>query len=196
MAYDEMLASRVRPLLACVPGTIEKKMFGGLAFLVNGNMSVGIHGAELIVRIDPAQTDAARGASVYTLSDKGSDALAEAIASRENSADAVNGVALADKGAVVTSILVDLARRATNNVSVQFADTLQDGLEEQEVRFRGEFHHFAAFAVLKAPDVPSVLLETGYVTNKSDAERLFSSDGRRRMARGIARAIERHLTGK
>jgi N-acetylmuramoyl-L-alanine amidase len=63
------------------------------------------------------------------------------------------------------------------------------------VGFRGEFHHFAAFAVLKAPDVPSVLLETGYVTNKSDAERLFSSDGRRRMARGIARAIERHLTG-
>ncbi|MDH5540288.1 MAG: TfoX/Sxy family protein [Rhizobacter sp.] len=59
MAYDEMLASRVRPLLAGVPGTIEKKMFGGLAFLVNGNMSVGIHGAELIVRIDPAQTDAA-----------------------------------------------------------------------------------------------------------------------------------------
>ena len=92
--------------------------------------------------------------------------------------------------------MVDLARRATGNVSVQFADMMQDALEEQEIGFRGEFHHFAAFAVLKAPDVPSVLLETGYVTNKDDAQRLISEDGRRRMARGIARAIEKHLTGK
>jgi N-acetylmuramoyl-L-alanine amidase len=73
---------------------------------------------------------------------------------------------------------------------------LQDALEKEEVGFRGKFHHFAAFAVLKAPDVPSVLLETGYVTNKDDAERLASDDGRKRLARGIARAIERHLTGQ
>ena len=59
MAYDETLAQRAKPLLAGVPGVAEKKMFGGLAFLVNGNMSVGVHGTELIVRIDPAQTDAA-----------------------------------------------------------------------------------------------------------------------------------------
>jgi TfoX/Sxy family transcriptional regulator of competence genes len=59
MAFDEALAMRIRPLLAKTRGVVEKKMFGGLAFLINGNMSVGIRGAELIVRIDPAGTDEA-----------------------------------------------------------------------------------------------------------------------------------------
>jgi hypothetical protein len=59
VAYDEKLAGRVRELLGKRKGIAEKKMFGGLAFLLNGNMSVGLHGAELIVRIDPGKTDAA-----------------------------------------------------------------------------------------------------------------------------------------
>jgi len=59
MAYDEKLADRVRKQLAKRKGIAEKKMFGGLAFLVNGNMSVGLHGGELIVRLDPGETDAA-----------------------------------------------------------------------------------------------------------------------------------------
>ena len=59
MAFDEALADRVRPLLAGVSGVAEKKMFGGLAFLVQGYMSVGIHGYELIVRIKPSETDGA-----------------------------------------------------------------------------------------------------------------------------------------
>jgi N-acetylmuramoyl-L-alanine amidase len=154
--------------------------------------------ADLFISIhaDSAPNDQARGASVYTLSAVASDAIAERLAARENKADIIGGVNLGVEAPEVGEIMVDLARRATNNVSVQFAELLQNGLEEQDIGFRGEFHHFAAFAVLKAPDVPSVLLETGYVTNKADAERLFSDDGRQRMARGIARAIERHLTGK
>jgi N-acetylmuramoyl-L-alanine amidase len=96
----------------------------------------------------------------------------------------------------VGEIMVDLVRRATGNVSVQFAEVLQKALEKETVGFRGQFHHFAAFAVLKAPDVPSVLLETGYLTNRDDADRLLSDDGQRRLARGIALAIERHLTGQ
>jgi TfoX/Sxy family transcriptional regulator of competence genes len=59
MPFDEALANRVRKTLAGVSGIAEKKMFGGLAFLVQGNMSVGIHGSELIVRIEPSETDAA-----------------------------------------------------------------------------------------------------------------------------------------
>jgi TfoX/Sxy family transcriptional regulator of competence genes len=59
MAFDENLASRVRPLLTGGAGVVEKKMFGGLAFLINGNMSVGIHGCELIVRIEPGATESA-----------------------------------------------------------------------------------------------------------------------------------------
>ena len=59
MAFDETLAARLRPLLAGTDGLVEKKMFGGLAFLVHGNMSVGVHGSELIVRIDPSETEEA-----------------------------------------------------------------------------------------------------------------------------------------
>ena len=154
--------------------------------------------ADLFISIhaDSAPNDQARGASVYTLSAVASDAIAERLAARENKADIIGGVNLGVEAPEVGEIMVDLARRATNNVSVQFAESLQDALERQDINFRGEFHHFAAFVVLKAPDVPSVLLETGYVTNRQDAERLFSDEGRRQMARGIARAIERHLTGK
>jgi N-acetylmuramoyl-L-alanine amidase len=154
--------------------------------------------ADLFISIhaDSAPNDQAKGASVYTLSAVASDAIAERLAARENKADIIGGVNLGVEAPEVGEIMVDLVRRATGNVSVQFAETLQAALEEQEVNFRGEFHHFAAFAVLKAPDVPSVLLETGYVTNRQDSERLFSDAGRRQVAKGIARAIERHLTGK
>jgi N-acetylmuramoyl-L-alanine amidase len=154
--------------------------------------------ADLFVSIhaDSAANDKAQGASVYTLSAVASDAIAERLAARENKADIIGGVNLGVEAPEVGEIMVDLARRATGNVSVQFAETLQDALEREAVNFRGEFHHFAAFAVLKAPDVPSVLLETGYLTNKDDAERLFSSSGRRAVARGLANAIERHLVGQ
>ncbi len=154
--------------------------------------------ADLFISIhaDSAPNDQARGASVYTLSAVASDAIAERLAARENKADIIGGVNLGVEAPEVGEIMVDLARRATNNVSVQFADTLQAALEDQDINFRGEFHHFAAFAVLKAPDMPSVLLESGYVSNRQDSERLFSEAGRRQVARGIARAIERHLTGK
>lgn len=154
--------------------------------------------ADLFISIhaDSAPNEQARGASVYTLSAVASDAIAERLAARENKADIIGGINLAAEAPEVGDIMVDLARRATGNVSVQFADTLQQALERENVRFRGQFHHFAAFAVLKAPDVPSVLLETGYLSNADDAGTLFSDDGRQRIARGIARAIERHLAGQ
>ncbi len=154
--------------------------------------------ADLFISIhaDSAPNDQARGASVYTLSAVASDAIAERLAARENKSDIIGGVNLGVEAPEVGEIMVDLVRRATGNVSVEFADRLQTALEEQDVNFRGQFHHFAAFAVLKAPDVPSVLLESGYLTNRDDAERLFSAAGRSKVARGIALAVERHLTGK
>jgi len=154
--------------------------------------------ADLFISIhaDSAPNELARGASVYTLSAVASDAIAARLAARENKADIIGGVNLGVEAPEVGEIMVDLVRRATGNVSSIFAEALQNDLEREGVNFRGQFHHFAAFAVLKAPDVPSVLLETGYVTNKDDAERLFSGNGRKRLAKGIARAIERHLTGR
>jgi TfoX/Sxy family transcriptional regulator of competence genes len=70
MAFDEELAERVRPLVTGLPGMVEKRMFGGVAFLVHGNMSVGIHRDDLIVRLDPSESDAAleeRGTRVFDL---------------------------------------------------------------------------------------------------------------------------------
>jgi N-acetylmuramoyl-L-alanine amidase len=152
--------------------------------------------ADLFVSIhaDSAPNVDARGASVYTVSAVASDAVAARLAARENKADIIGGVNLGLEAPEVGDIMIDLSRRATSNVSVAFAEILQDELSSR-IKFRGEFHHFAGFYVLKAPDVPSVLLETGYVTNADDAEILFSGAGRKRIAAGIAAAIERHLLG-
>ena len=152
--------------------------------------------ADLFISIhaDAAGNAQARGASVYTLSSVASDAVAARLAARENKADIIGGVNLGVEAPDVGDIMIDLSRRATGNVSVAFAEILQDELSSR-MPFRGEFHHFAGFYVLKAPDVPSVLLETGYVTNSDDADFLFSDSGRRKVAEGIARAVERHLLG-
>ncbi len=150
--------------------------------------------ADLFVSIhaDSAPNAGARGASVYTLSATASDAVAARLAARENKADIIAGVDIAREAPEVGDILIDLEQRQTMNVAVAFAETLQDELASR-IGFRGEFHHFAGFLVLKAADIPSVLLETGYVTNDDDARLLFSKAGQRRIGEGIARAIEAHL---
>lgn len=150
--------------------------------------------ADLFVSVhaDSAPNAGARGASVYTLSATASDAVAARLAARENKADIIAGVDIAREAPEVGDILIDLEQRQTMNVAVAFAETLQDELASR-IGFRGEFHHFAGFLVLKAADIPSVLLETGYVTNDDDAKLLFSEAGQRRIGEGIARAVEAHL---
>lgn len=152
--------------------------------------------ADLFISIhaDSAPNRDARGASVYTLSAVASDAVAARLAARENKADIIGGVNLGLEAPEVGDIMIDLSRRATGNVSVAFAEILQQELASR-IKFRGEFHHFAGFLVLKAPDVPSVLLETGYLSNPADSELLFADTGRTKIAEGIAAAIERHLLG-
>lgn len=150
--------------------------------------------ADLFISIhaDSAPNLLARGASVYTLSETASDAVAARLAARENQADIIAGVNLGVEAPGVGDIMIDLARRDTLNQSVAFAETLQRALESR-IGFRGEFHHFAGFYVLKAPDVPSVLLETGYVSNVDDARLLFSAEGQAAIAQGIAAAVETFL---
>lgn len=131
----------------------------------------------------------ASGASVYTLSEKGSSEAADRIAARENAADIVNGVNLGKQSDTVSTILVDLSQRETQALSEQFANLL---LREGSGRlpFRDRSEQSAAFAVLKAPDLPSVLFETGYISNSSDAARLASAEGRATFAEVTARAIQ------
>jgi N-acetylmuramoyl-L-alanine amidase len=151
-------------------------------------------GADLFVSIhcDSAPNAAARGASIYTLSDVSSDRVAAALAARENKADVINGVDLSRETDDVSSILIDLARRETMNVSSGFATAVERELSPV-IGLKPNFHKFAGLMVLKAPDVPSVLLETGYISNDDDLALLTSREYRAKLATGLRRAIEAHF---
>jgi len=151
--------------------------------------------ADLFISIhcDSSPTGAsAHGATVYTLSEVASDKVAARIAAQENKSDVINGVDLGAENSDVSSILVDLTQRETMNVSSSFAALLQREMSTA-IPFTSNFHRFAGFRVLKAPDTPSVLLETGYVTNPADARFLFSREGQRKIADGVRRAVEAHF---
>ncbi|MCB1885832.1 MAG: N-acetylmuramoyl-L-alanine amidase [Geminicoccaceae bacterium] len=133
-----------------------------------------------------------RGASVYTLSEDVSDAEAAKLASKENKADIIVGADLTDEDPLVTEILIDLVRRDTNNRSIDFADQLIKRLQGV-TRLVRHSRRFAGFAVLKAPDMPSVLLELGYLSNAEDAKNLTSPAYRSKLAAVIAAAIGRYF---
>lgn len=148
-------------------------------------------GADLFVSVhaDAAQTDTARGATIYTLSDKASDSVAEALAARENRADAVNGVRLAGQGKAVSSILVDLARREMRESSQRFGElVVREG--ESAIAFHEQPRREAAFIVLKSLDLPSALIEAGYISNPEDARAMGNAEWRAVFAGTVARAIE------
>jgi N-acetylmuramoyl-L-alanine amidase len=137
---------------------------------------------------DSNATAGHRGATVYTLSENASDAEAEALAAKENKADLIAGVDLTNENQMVTSILIDLAQRETKNQSVRLADYMVQELANGTLLNRNT-HRFAGFAVLKAPDVPSILLELGYLSNKQDEKLLKTKAYRRKMAKAILEAI-------
>lgn len=153
-------------------------------------------GADLFISIhaDSSQevSTGAAGATIYTLSEMGSSEVAERMAARENAADMIDGVRLAAQDDAVGAILVDLSQRETQARSEQFAGLLfREG--RGELPFKVSENQSAAFAVLKAPDVPSVLFESGYINNPDDAARLGSPGGRQTIAEVTARAIRAHF---
>lgn len=137
----------------------------------------------------PRREGDAQGATIYTLSDKASDAEAERLADMENKADAIGGVNLTEEPAEVADILIDLAQRETRTFSNRFARLLM-GEMKTTVRMHKHPLKSAGFKVLKAPDVPSVLIELGYVSNKGDLEHLVSEDWRSRTVGSMAQAID------
>jgi N-acetylmuramoyl-L-alanine amidase len=134
----------------------------------------------------------AQGATIYTLSDKASDSEAERLADTENKSDAIGGVSLADEPTEVADILIDLVQRETKTFSNRFARTLM-GEMKTTVRMQKHPLKSAGFRVLKAPDVPSVLVELGYVSNKGDLEHLVSENWRNRTVGSMAQAIDAFL---
>ena len=130
----------------------------------------------------------ARGATVYTLSDKASDQLSEELAEVENMSDVIAGVELDEEPTEVTDILLDLAKRETRSFSSYFAKTLVTELKSA-VRLIKNPHRSAGFRVLKAHDVPSVLVELGYLSNEHDEKLLITEEWRERMANAMSEAI-------
>jgi N-acetylmuramoyl-L-alanine amidase len=140
----------------------------------------------------PRREGDAQGATIYTLSDKASDAEAERLAETENKADAIGGVNLTEEPTEVADILIELAQRETRTFSNRFARLLM-GEMKTTVRMHKHPLKSAGFKVLKAPDVPSVLVELGYVSNKGDLELLVSENWRNRTAGAMAQAIDAFL---
>ncbi len=135
----------------------------------------------------------AQGATVYTLSERPSDAKAAQLAESENQSDLIAGLDLSSEPKDVAGILVDLARRETKTFSQQFAKSLVGQLK-RAARLHQSPIRSAGFVVLKAPDVPSVLVELGYVTNKADLQSLISAEWRDRTADSIVQAIDKFFS--
>lgn len=154
----------------------------GIARKLKADLFISIH-------CDSVGTGDASGASVYTLSEVASDKEAAKLASRENKADIIGGIDLGGENADVSSILIDLTQRETMNASAAFARLL--GREAAPlIPLRPNFHKMASLMVLKAPDMPSILFETGYISNPNDAAFLDSAEGRTRIATSVLRAVE------
>ena len=148
-------------------------------------------GADLFISIhadSAAEESGASGASIYTLSAKASSQAAARFAARENNADRVNGVAVEGQSQAVNAILVELSQRRVQEQSAEFASLIvREG--EGTLVFHPQERRSAALAVLRAPDVPAVLYESGFITNPEDAARLTTEEGRERFAEIMARAI-------
>jgi len=149
-------------------------------------------GADLFISLhaDSIQTPAIRGLSVYTLSEKASDREAAELADSENKADLIAGVDLSKETPEVSNILIDLAQRETMNESARFAAFLVGELGQQTELLRNT-HRFAGFRVLKGPDVPSVLLEMGFLSNREDERALLAKAYRAKLGAAMVRAVDR-----
>ncbi|MGI8724315.1 MAG: N-acetylmuramoyl-L-alanine amidase [Methyloceanibacter sp.] len=142
----------------------------------------------------PKHPDLARGATLYTLSEQASDDEAKELAAKENFSDAIAGVELQDESdEVVANILLDLARRETQNRSVVFARSMVGELHEGRAGLHSKAMKSAGFRVLKAPDVPSVLLELGFLSNADDEKRLTSDAWQNSTADAIVAAIDTYF---
>lgn len=157
-----------------------------LARQYGGDLFISIH-ADSIDKPD------VRGASVYTLSDKASDTQTAKLAARENKADLIGGVDLTHEDKDVADILIDLAMRDTMNQSKFFANTLVDHLQKGGIKTLPSAHRYAGFAVLKAPDIPSVLTEIGFMSNKAEAHNLNNAGYRKKIVNALKNGIEAYF---
>jgi N-acetylmuramoyl-L-alanine amidase len=145
------------------------------------------------VHADTASTPKARGLSIYTVSETASDAEAAALAEQENSVDLLSGIDMPVEDKAVADILLDLTQRDTKNKASRLADTMVESFRDQDIRLLPNTHRFAGFRVLKAPDIPSVLIEIGFLSNPDDERNLRSAEYPKKLARGIVQGLDAYF---
>ncbi len=150
-------------------------------------------GANLLISIhaDTLKQKDIRGATVYTISDKASDSLAASLAERENLSDQIAGISFVDEPAEVADILLDLTRRETQAFSINLAQSIVSNFKDQVLLINNPHRH-AGFRVLTAPDVPSILLELGFMSNKDDEKLLVDPAWQKKVAGLVAKAVEQY----
>lgn len=154
-----------------------------IARLLEADLFISIHADSA-----GTQNTGISGASIYTLSNAASSEAAARFAARENDADRLNGITIAGTSENVSAILVELSQQRTQEDALAFAGlVLREGGET--LAFVPQPKRAAALAVLRAPDVPSVLFESGFVTNTNDRARLTTPEGRALYAGVMARAV-------
>ncbi len=156
-----------------------------LAHNVQADLFISLHA-------DAIADKTIRGLSVYTLSDNASDKEAADLAEQENSADRIIGIDLSRESQEVRHILVDLAQRESMNLATKLAGKLIGELQRETTLLR-HVHRFARFAVLKSPDIPSILIEMGYLSNKEDEAALKLEPYRAKLMSAVLRGVETHL---
>ena len=133
-----------------------------------------------------------RGISLYTLSEKASDKEAEALAKRENRSDFLGNVDLSSESSEVTNILIDLTKRETLNQSSHLVNFMIKEFRN-EMNLLNRTHRFAGFAVLKSLDIPSVLIEMGYLSNKDDSRLLINKNYQKKISQNIVKAVTNYF---
>jgi len=152
----------------------------------DGELFLSLHADSLVRAPD------VRGASVYTLSEQASNQEAARLASKENRADILAGIDLSDQEDIVTEILIDLAQRDANNKSVQVAEHFVSQLRSVTKMAR-QRRSQAGFVVLKSPDMPSLLIELGYLSNAADERALRDPAHLAGLARAMVGAIDQYF---
>ena len=153
------------------------------------------YGADLFISLhaDSNPDTTVTGASVYTLSEKGSDKEAAALARKENQSDIIAGVDLTGQDDSVSHILIDLAQRDTMNRSSRFAENVVSKLSNATDILPRTPHRSGALVVLEAPDVPAVLIELGYLSNTQDCSQMHGDRWRNGVAKAIADAVDQNF---
>ena len=153
------------------------------------------HDGDLFISIhaDSLHNHNVSGASFYTLSEKASDAQAAKLAARENKSDLIAGIELEVEDEAVMDILIDLARRNTQNQSKYLANILVTDFKKSNLKLLKNANRHANFAVLKAPDIPSVLVETGFMSNNAEATKLNDPKHRKRIASALKKGINAYF---